>query len=197
MNSIVAFGSPFFSRRWHYGGVIFLRIASKWPLTTRGNKAPARAFIPIALRGFIMETEHTEGVIEKALAFVKHTLGIPPVDQTPDVVAKPEYIDTAPEPTIEGAMRLDPHAYAFNKIVERSRHSTATSREIADTDSPVDAHMQAAAQIDRARDSAEKALDEIQHISRGMRETNPENNFPSEREMEEFERADKQHSAGW
>ena len=149
-----------------------------------------------------METEHSETIVDKAVAYVKDMLGMPQADNPPDVVAKPEYTDTAPEPTIEGAMRLDPHAYAFNKIVERSRQSTATSREIADTDSPVDAHMQAAAQIDRARDSAEKALDEIQDIYRGMRETNPENNFPSEREREEFERADKdrqaqQHSGGW
>lgn len=149
-----------------------------------------------------METDHTETVVDKAVAYVKDFFGVPPGDRTPDVVANPEYTDTAPEPTIEGAMRLDPHAYAFNKIVERSRQSTATSGEIADTDSPVDAHMQAAAQIDRAKGSAERALDEIQDISRGMRETNPENNFPSEREMEEFKRAEKdrqaqQHSAGW
>jgi len=144
-----------------------------------------------------MEAEHSETIVDKAVAYVKDMLGMPPTDKPPDVVANPEYSDTAPELTSKDAMRLDPHAYAFNKIVERSRHSTATSREIADTDSPVDAHMQAAAQIDRARDSAEKALDEIQDISRGMRETNPENNFPSEREMEEFERANKQHSARW
>ena len=144
-----------------------------------------------------MEAEHSETIVDKAVAYVKDMLGMPPADRPPDVVANPEYTDTAPELTSEDAMGLDPHAYAFNKIVERSRRSTATTGEIADTDSEVDAHMQAAAQVDRARDSAEKALDEIQDISRGIRETNPENNFPSEREMEEFERADKQHSAGW
>ena len=176
-----------------------MRIASKWPLTTRGNKAPARAFIPIALRGFIMETEHTEGVIEKALAFVKHTLGIPPVDQTPDVVAKPEYTDTAPEPTIEGAMRLDPYAYTTKSVaevnIERAR------RELSDT--ALDKHTKAAEQIDRAKDSAEEALGEIQDISRGIRETNPEKTLLSEHEREEFERAvekdrqAQQHSGGW
>ena len=147
-----------------------------------------------------METEHSETIVDKAVAYVKDMLGMPPADK-PHVVANPEYTDT-PEITSEGAMRLDPHAYAFNKIVERSRQSTATSREIADTDSPVDAHMQAAAQIDRARTWRRTALDEIQDVSRGMRETNPENTFPSEREMEEFKRADKdrqaqQHPAGW
>jgi hypothetical protein len=149
-----------------------------------------------------MEAEHSETIVDKAVAYVKDMLGMPPADKPPDVVANPEYSDTAPELTSKDAMRLDPHAYAFSKIVERSRRSTATTGEIVDTDSEVDAHMQAAAQVDRARDSAEKALDEIQDISRGMRETNPENNFPSEREMEEFERAEKdrqaqQHSAGW
>ena len=129
---------------------------------------------------------------------MKDFFGVPPGDRTPDVEAKPEYTDNAPEPTIEGAMRLDPYAYTTKSVaevnVERAR------RELSDT--AFDEHTKAAAQIDRARESAEKALDEIQDISRGMRETNPENNFPSEREMEEFERADKdrqaqQHSAGW
>jgi hypothetical protein len=32
-----------------------------------------------------METEHTETVVEKAVSFVKHTLGIPPADKPPDV----------------------------------------------------------------------------------------------------------------
>jgi hypothetical protein len=145
-----------------------------------------------------METDHTETIVDKAVAYVKDFFGVPPGDRTPDVEAKPEYTDTAPEPTIEGAMRLDPYAYTTKSVaevnVERAR------RELSDT--AFDEHTKAAAQIDRARDSAEKALDEIQDISRGMRETNPENNFPSEREMEEFERADKdrqaqQHSAGW
>ena len=99
-----------------------------------------------------METEHTEGVVDKALAFVKHTLGIPPVDQTPEVVAKPEYTDTAPVPTIEGAMRLDPYAYTTKSVaevnVERAR------RELSDT--AFEEHTKAAAQIDRTRDSAKK-----------------------------------------
>ena len=118
-------------------------------------------------------------------------------------MANPEYTDTAPELTSEDAMRLDPHAYAFNKIVERSRRSTATAGEIADTDSAVEAHTQAAAQVDRAKGSAEEALREIQDVSRGMREANPEKTLPSESEIDEIERAAEkdrlaqQHSAGW
>ena len=150
-----------------------------------------------------MEAEHSETIVDKAVAYVKDMLGMPPADRPPDVVANPEYTDTAPELTSEDAMRLDPHAYAFSKIVERSRRSTATTGEIVDTDSEVDAHMQAAAQVDRAKGSAEEALDEIQDVSRGMRETNPEKTLPSESEMDEIERAAEkdrqaqQHSAGW
>jgi hypothetical protein len=75
-------------------------------------------------------------------------------------------------------------------------HKTAMSRA-------ADAHMQAAAQVDRAKGSAEEALHEIQDVSRGMREANPEKALPSESEMDEIERAAEkdrqaqQHSAGW
>ena len=65
-----------------------------------------------------METEHTETVVEKAVAYVKDMLGIPPGDRTPDVEAKPEYSDTAPELTSEDAMRLDPHAYTTKSVAE-------------------------------------------------------------------------------
>ena len=65
-----------------------------------------------------METEHTETVVDKAVAYVKDFLGMP----TANVVANPKNSD-APEPTTEDAMRLDPHAYSFNKIVERSQRS--------------------------------------------------------------------------
>jgi hypothetical protein len=145
-----------------------------------------------------METEHSETIVDKAVAYVKDMLGMPPADKPPDVVAKPEYTDTAPEPTIEGAMRLDPHAYTTKSVAQLNIE--CARRDLSDT--AFNEQAKAAAQIDRARDSAEKALDEIQDISRGMRETNPENNFPSEREREEFERADKdrqaqQHSGGW
>jgi hypothetical protein len=145
-----------------------------------------------------METEHSETVVEKAVAFVKDMLGMPPADKPPDVVANPEYTDTAPEPTIEGAMRLDPYAYTTKSVAEVNVE--CARRELSDT--AFDEHTNAAAQINRARDSAEKAFDEIQDVSRGMRETNPEKNFPSDREMDEFERAEKdrqaqQHSAGW
>src|ERR1700693_5327733 len=63
-----------------------------------------------------MENENTEGVIEKGLAFVKRTLGIPPGDEPPDVVAKLEYIDT--EPTSQDA--LDPSTYTTKSVGQMS-----------------------------------------------------------------------------
>ena len=67
-----------------------------------------------------------------------------------------------------------------------------------DTEHVVDEHMQAAEKLDRAEWSVQKALDEIQDISRGMREKivdekNPSykdverggKEMPSEREMKE------------
>jgi len=65
-----------------------------------------------------METEHTETVVEKAVAYVKDMLGIAPSDKTPDVVAKPEYTDTPTEVTAEDAMRLDPNAYTRKSVAD-------------------------------------------------------------------------------
>ena len=64
-----------------------------------------------------METEHTETVVEKAVAYVKDMFGIPPDDKAPDVEAKPEHVDT-PAPTSEDAMRPDPDAYTFKTVGE-------------------------------------------------------------------------------
>ena len=133
-----------------------------------------------------MEAEHSETIVDRAVAYVKDMLRMPPADKPPDVVANPEYTDTL-EITSEDAMRLDPHAYHFNKIVERSRRSTA--RDIADSDSAADAHMQAADIIDHAEGSIRQALGEIQDVSRDMRDTiddeSSHKTLPSESEMEE------------
>jgi hypothetical protein len=133
-------------------------------------------------RRSIMETEHTEGVVEKALAYVKDMFGLPPVDRAPDVEATPEYTHTAPELPSDDALRLDPHAYAFNKIVERPRHADGEYPEkIMGTErsnSATDGHMQAAGQIDRAKWSTSRALDDLNELSHDVREkvvdeTNP------------------------
>ena len=70
-----------------------------------------------------MDTEHTETVVEKAVAYVKDMFGIPPGDRTPDVEAKPEYTDSTPELTSEDAMRLDPHADTTKSVAEVNAES--------------------------------------------------------------------------
>ena len=50
-----------------------------------------------------METEHTETVVEKAVAYVKDKIGISPGDKAPD--AKPD------TPTSEDAKPLDPDTF--------------------------------------------------------------------------------------
>jgi hypothetical protein len=70
-----------------------------------------------------METEHTETVVEKAVAYVKDMFGIPAGDRTPDVEAKPEYSDTAPDLLSGDAMRLDPHAYTMKSVAEVNAES--------------------------------------------------------------------------
>jgi|ERR1700691_144320 hypothetical protein len=122
-----------------------------------------------------METDHTETVVDKAVAYVKDFFGVPPSDRTtPDVEAKPEYTDTAPEPTIEGAMRLEPHTRTLKIGAE-----TEGPREDESANSAVDEHIQAAGKLHRAEWSVQKALGEIQDISRDMREKFVEEKNPS------------------
>lgn len=149
-----------------------------------------------------METEHSETGLDKAVAYVKDILGMPRADQPPDVVAKPEYTDTAPKLPSDVSLQLDRHAYAFNKIVERSRRIDEQEKT---GHSAVDEHERAAEKLDRAEGSAQSALDEIQDISRGMKD----DELPSESEMQDaFDRARATHmqeknrqaqqqSAGW
>ena len=122
--------------------------------------------------------------------------GIAPA--TPDGEGTPEALSTVTEDSVtyDEAMRLDPHAYTLNKIVERSRRA---SMDTEHENSAASAHMQAAAQIDRARGLVGEARGEIGDISRGMREKiiaekNPSHNdaaeyggkkMPSESEMQE------------
>ena len=79
-----------------------------------------------------METER-ETVVDKAVAFVKDMFGVHP--DTPEVRARPEFSDSAPEVTAEDAMRLNPNAYEglvppesgaiFEDEAERERRDAA------------------------------------------------------------------------
>ena len=127
-----------------------------------------------------METDHTETVVDKAVAYVKDFFGVPPGDRTPDVEAKPEYTDTAPEPTIEGAMRLEPHT----RTLKIGAEINAERREDESAKSAVDAHTHAAEQIDHAKGLVGQALGEIDDISRGMREKIVDEKNPSYKDAE-------------
>ena len=81
-----------------------------------------------------METEHTETVVEKVTSYVKDMLDIPQSDEP-----KPPYEDiapalhfdeetphgpmTAPEPTTEDAMRLEPGPYTTKTALELDEES--------------------------------------------------------------------------
>jgi len=85
-------------------------------------------------------------------------------------------------------MGLDPHAYTFNKIVERSQHIDEQEKIMATEHekNAAEAHKQAAAQLDRARGLVGQALGEIDDISRGMKETMHDGKkLPSESEMQQ------------
>jgi hypothetical protein len=72
-----------------------------------------------------METEHTEGVIEKAVAYVKDMFGAPPYHRHVDSEGRPIIPETSTEIelTSKDAMRLDPHAYTTKTVAEVSAES--------------------------------------------------------------------------
>lgn len=69
-----------------------------------------------------METEHTEGVIEKAVAYVKDMFGAPPYHRHVDSEGRPiiPATPTETELTSKDAMRLDPDAYTMKTVAEVS-----------------------------------------------------------------------------
>ena len=77
-----------------------------------------------------METDHTETVVDKAVAYVKDFFGVPPGDRTtPDVEAKPEFPDTAPAVTSKVALRLDQDPCTFKTVWELHMESARTDLE--------------------------------------------------------------------
>ena len=60
-----------------------------------------------------METEHTEGIVEKAVAYVKDMFGTPPYHRHVDSEGRPIMPATAAESEVasDDAMRLDPYTF--------------------------------------------------------------------------------------
>src|SRR6202041_1602420 len=65
------------------------------------------------MRGFIMETERTEGIVEKAVAYVKDMFGTPPYHRHVDSEGRPIMPTTAEETeaTFESPWPLDPYTF--------------------------------------------------------------------------------------
>ena len=101
------------------------------------------------------------------LTMENKTVGVPPDSE--DTMLMPPPVREH-DLTTDEAMRLE----AFNKIVERSRQSTATP-EIVDTDTGE--RTKATEQTDGPRNSAQEALDEIRNAS--LREEIVDENNPS------------------
>jgi hypothetical protein len=67
-----------------------------------------------------METEHTETVIERAVAYVKDALGMPPGDRTPEVEARP-LVRMSPREvglTSEVVTGIEPDTHTFKSVAE-------------------------------------------------------------------------------
>jgi hypothetical protein len=74
------------------------------------------------MRGFDMETGHTETVVGKAVAYVKDMFGIPPGEKSLHGETE-RSLETAPSdagPLSEHAMSLEANAYTFKTVAEVS-----------------------------------------------------------------------------
>src|ERR1700722_7770147 len=69
-------------------------------------------------KGFIMETEHTEGIVEKAVAYVKDMFGTPPYHRHVDSEGRPIMPPTDGELAAEENKRKSPSAYTFRSVAE-------------------------------------------------------------------------------
>ena len=86
-----------------------------------------------------METEHTEGIVEKAVAYVKDMFGTPPYHRHVDSEGRPVMPATAAtEVTSDDAMHLDP--YTFKSVgelhIESARRDDGTKEPL----SPAELH---------------------------------------------------------
>jgi hypothetical protein len=73
-----------------------------------------------ALKGIIMEAEHKETVVEKAVAYVKEMFGAPQYHTQVDSEGRPVTPPTTAEVglTSDDAMGLEPHAHTFKTVGE-------------------------------------------------------------------------------
>jgi hypothetical protein len=94
----------------------------------------------VAVRGFIMETERTEGIVEKAVAYVKDMFGTPPYHRHVDSEGRPIMPTTAAETevTSDDAMRLDP--YTFKSVGELHIESARRDDGAKEPLSPAELH---------------------------------------------------------
>jgi hypothetical protein len=94
-------------------------------IKVRGNKASARAFTIVALKGIIMEREYTQSMVGRAYAFVEDMFGLPHGDKTPYREASPVVRMTPEEAglTCDDAMGLEPEAHTMKTVAEVSAES--------------------------------------------------------------------------
>ncbi len=87
-----------------------------------------------------METEHTETVAEKAVAYVKDMFGTPPYHRHVDSEGRPIMPATAAETevTSDDAMRLDP--YTFKSVGELHIETAARDDGAEERPSPAELH---------------------------------------------------------
>jgi hypothetical protein len=80
-------------------------------IKARGNKAPPRAFILVALKGIIVEKKYFQSVVERAYSFVEDMFGLRNV-----ALAELGPAITAQRPSSENAWWHDP--YSLKTVVE-------------------------------------------------------------------------------
>ena len=79
-----------------------------------------------------METEHTEGIVEKAVAYVKDMFGTPPYHRHVDSEGRPIMPTTAAETevTSDDAMHLDPYTFkSVGELTSKARDAMQGAKE--------------------------------------------------------------------
>ena len=85
-----------------------------------------------------METEHTEGIVEKAVAYVKDTFGTPPYHRHVDREGRPIMPATVAETEIASDDAMDP--YTFKSVGELHIEKAANDDGTKERASPAELH---------------------------------------------------------